>query len=130
MKSGVIISNSKEDYYLKRFVRAGRVLGVDSFPQLAFDNTKVSLHEPEQKIEYKKVTKVVPAKYHYVKSGENLSVIADRYGVSVTKLKKKNHLKSEQLQVKQRLKIEMKKKFRWWKKCLLKTQKNIAKILQ
>lgn len=106
VKSGVIISNSKEDYYLKRFVRAGRVLGVDSFPQLAFDNTKVSLHEPEQKIEYKKVTKVVPAKYHYVKSGENLSVIADRYGISVAKLKKKNHLKSEQLQVKQRLKIE------------------------
>lgn len=106
VKSGVIISNSKEDYYLKRFVRAGRVLGVDSFPQLAFNNSRVSLYEPEQKTEYKKVTKVVPAKYHYVKSGENLSVIADRYGVSVAKLKKRNHLKSEQLQVKQRLKIE------------------------
>jgi len=127
VKSGVIISNSKEDYYLKRFVRAGRVLGVDSFPQLAFDNTKVSLHEPEQKIEYKKVTKVVPAKYHYVKSGENLSVIADRYGVSVTKLKKKNHLKSEQLQVKQRLKIEDEKEISVVEKVLVENTKKHSK---
>jgi len=127
VKSGVIISNSKEDYYLKRFVRAGRVLGVDSFPQLAFDNTKLSLHEPEQKIEYKKVTKVVPAKYHYVKSGENLSVIADRYGVSVTKLKKKNHLKSEQLQVKQRLKIEDEKEISVVEKVLVENTKKHSK---
>jgi len=127
VKSGVIISNSKENYYLKRFVRAGRVLGVDSFPQLAFDNTKVSLHEPEQKIEYKKVTKVVPAKYHYVKSGENLSVIADRYGVSVAKLKKKNHLKSEQLQVKQRLKIEDEKEISVVEKVLVENTKKHSK---
>lgn len=123
VKSGVIISNSKEDYYLKRFVRAGRVLGVDSFPQLAFDNTKVSLHEPEQKIEYKKVTKVISAQYHYVRSGENLSVIADRYGISVAKLKKKNHLKSEQLQVKQRLKIEDEKEISVVEKVLVESVK-------
>lgn len=123
VKSGVIISNSKEDYYLKRFVRAGRVLGVDSFPQLAFDNTKVSLREPEQKIEYKKVTKQIPAQYHYVKSGENLSVIADRYGISVTKLKKINNLKSEHLQVKQRLKIEDEKEISVVEKVLVESVK-------
>ena len=127
VKSGVIISNSKENYYLKRFVRAGRVLGVDSFPQLAFDNTKVSFHEPEQKTEYKKVTKAVPAKYHYVKSGENLSVIADRYGVSVAKLKKRNHLKSEQLQVKQRLKIEDEKEISVVEKVLVENTKKHSK---
>lgn len=123
VKNGVIISNSKEDYYLKRFVRAGRVLGVDSFPQLAFDNTKLSLREPEQKIEYKKVTKVIPAQYHYVRSGENLSVIADRYGISMAKLKKKNHLKSEQLQVKQRLKIEDEKEISVVEKVLVESVK-------
>jgi LysM repeat protein len=123
VKSGVIISNSKEDYYLKRFVRAGRVLGVDSFPQLAFDNTKLSLREPEQKIEYKKVTKVISAQYHYVRSGENLSVIADRYGISVAKLKKKNHLKSEQLKVKQRLKIEDEKEISVVEKVLVESVK-------
>jgi len=127
VKSGVIISNSKENYYLKRFVRAGRVLGVDSFPQLAFDNNRVSLYEPEQKTEYKKVTKVVPAKYHYVKSGENLSVIADRYGISVAKLKKKNHLKSEQLQVKQRLKIEDEKEISVVEKVLVENTKKHSK---
>lgn len=127
VKSGVIISNSKENYYLKRFVRAGRVLGADSFPQLAFDNNRVSLYEPEQKTEYKKVTKVVPAKYHYVKSGENLSVIADRYGVSVAKLKKRNHLKSEQLQVKQRLKIEDEKEISVVEKVLVENTKKHSK---
>lgn len=127
VKSGVIISNSKENYYLKRFVRAGRVLGVDSFPQLAFNNSRVSLYEPEQKTEYKKVTKAVPAKYHYVKSGENLSVIADRYGVSVAKLKKRNHLKSEQLQVKQRLKIEDEKEISVVEKVLVENTKKHSK---
>ncbi len=127
VKNGVIISNSKEDYYLKRFVRAGRVLGADSFPQLAFDNSRVSLYEPEQKTEYKKVTKAVPAKYHYVKSGENLSVIADRYGISVAKLKKKNHLKSEQLQVKQRLKIEDEKEISVVEKVIVENTKKHSK---
>ena len=127
VKSGVIISNSKENYYLKRFVRAGRVLGVDSFPQLAFNNSRVSLYEPEQKTEYKKVTKAVPAKYHYVRSGENLSVIADRYGVSVAKLKKRNHLKSEQLQVKQRLKIEDEKEISVVEKVLVENTKKHSK---
>ena len=123
VKKGVIISNSKEDYYLKRFVRAGRVLGVDSFPRLAFDNTRVSLHEPEQKIEYKKIVKVVPAKYHYVKSGENLSVIADRYGISVTKLKKQNKLKFKNLQINQRLKIEDEKEISVVEKVLVENTK-------
>lgn len=43
--------------------------------------------------------------YHTVRSGQNLSVIASRYGVSVTKLKSWNHLKSSKIKVGQRLKI-------------------------
>ena len=41
--------------------------------------------------------------YHYVKSGESLSVIAKKYGLSVTELKKMNNLRSNYLKVKQRL---------------------------
>lgn len=41
--------------------------------------------------------------YHYVKSGESLSVIAKKYGLSVDELKKMNKLRSNFLKVKQRL---------------------------
>ena len=44
-------------------------------------------------------------KYHKVRRGENLGNIARRYGVSVNKLKKMNHLKSSRIRVGQRLKI-------------------------
>lgn len=41
--------------------------------------------------------------YHTVKQGENLSVIANKYGLSVVELKKMNNLNSNSLKVKQRL---------------------------
>ncbi len=43
--------------------------------------------------------------YHTVKRGQNLGLIASRYGVSVTKLKKWNHLSSSKIKIGQRLKI-------------------------
>lgn len=43
--------------------------------------------------------------YHKVKSGQTLSGIAARYGVSLTKLKKWNHIRNSRIQVGQRLKI-------------------------
>lgn len=42
-------------------------------------------------------------KYHTVRSGESLSRIASKYGLSVYELKKMNNLKSNTLRVKQRL---------------------------
>ncbi|KAA3602176.1 MAG: LysM peptidoglycan-binding domain-containing protein [Calditrichaeota bacterium] len=47
---------------------------------------------------------------HKVKSGENLSVIAQKYGVSVAELKSWNALQSNNLKVGQKLKIETSKK--------------------
>lgn len=44
-------------------------------------------------------------KYHKVRRGENLGIIARRYGVSVSGLKKMNHLKSSRIRVGQQLKI-------------------------
>lgn len=47
-------------------------------------------------------------KSHTVKSGESLSVIGRRYGVTVTQIKKANGLKSNMIRPKQRLKIPVK----------------------
>lgn len=43
--------------------------------------------------------------YHKVTRGQNLGSIAQRYGVSVTQLKKWNNLRSSKIQINQRLKI-------------------------
>lgn len=43
--------------------------------------------------------------YHKVKRGQTLSDVAAKYGISVTKLKKWNHLRRSTIQVGQRLKI-------------------------
>lgn len=43
--------------------------------------------------------------YHKVKKGQTLSDIAEKYGTSVVKLKKWNHLKSSRIQVGERIKI-------------------------
>ena len=43
--------------------------------------------------------------YHKVKKGQNLGYIAAKYGVSVSKLKKMNHLRSSTIKAGQRLKI-------------------------
>ncbi len=47
-------------------------------------------------------------KYHKVKSGESLSVIGRKYGVTVAQLKKANGLKSNMIRPAQRLKIPVK----------------------
>ncbi len=106
VRSGVTISNSKEAYYVKRFVKAGRIIGSDTtarikgvIPKMRRDEY-VSL-EPANSV---KVT--IPAKYHKVKKGENLSTIAEKYGLTVTALKRKNHLKKNSISINQRLKIK------------------------
>lgn len=103
---GVTISNSKSDYYLKRFVKAGRVINNDSLLKMAAVNTAVKRQEYVSAIPSKPIKKIIPAKYHYVKSGETLSQIAERYGMTVAQLKRKNNLKKDMLQLKQRLKIK------------------------
>lgn len=103
---GVTISNSKSDYYLKRFVKAGRVINNDSLLKMAAVNTVVKRQEYVSAVPSKPIKKIIPAKYHYVKSGETLSHVAEKYGMTVAQLKRKNNLKKDMLQLKQRLKIK------------------------
>jgi LysM repeat protein len=106
VKEGVTISNSKEDYYLRRFVKAGRVINSDSFftqrPSSTFVNrTEYISTQPSQTVQ-----KLIPAEYHYVKSGETLSEIAGKYGLTIAQLKRKNGLKKNAIHPRQRLKVK------------------------
>ena len=56
----------------------------------------------ETKTIMKEVSKTT---FHKVKSGDNLSDIADKYNVAMSELKKWNHLKSNQVQIGKSLKI-------------------------
>ncbi len=49
------------------------------------------------------IVQTTPNKYHTVRKGETLSKIASKYGITVSKLKSLNHLRSSSLRVGQRL---------------------------
>ncbi|MBN2767460.1 MAG: LysM peptidoglycan-binding domain-containing protein [Paludibacteraceae bacterium] len=100
---GVIVTNSAEDYYTKRFVRASRVFENDSMLQIIPSD---KINNGEYGSNSKTVKKVLPAKYHYVKKGETLSSIASKNGLTVAQLKRKNGLKKDILQIRQRLLIK------------------------
>lgn len=111
--SGVTISNSEEPYYTRRFIKANRVISSD--PLLAVLPSSFSTIQPST-IELNPSTpfpnavthtrKFIPAEYHRVKSGETLSSIAHKYGISITDLKRKNHLKGSTIQPRQHLKVK------------------------
>lgn len=52
------------------------------------------------------VVQTTPNKYHTVRKGETLGRIASKYGLSVSKLKSMNHLRSNYLRVGQRLLVK------------------------
>jgi len=109
--SGVTISNSTEEYYTKRFVKASRVIGADQMLAIskfvsnngnaAGMSTPIPLAVPA-----KSNRKVIPAEYHRVKSGETLSDISEKYGVTVAELRLKNDIKGDKLKRRQKLKIK------------------------
>ncbi len=117
VQKGVTISNSEEDYYKKRFIKANRVIfdnkmlavvpndAIKENPANADELPIMALAQPVQTVK-KETKKVIPAEYHKVKRGENLSVIAEKYGISVAELKKKNKLKNSGIQISQRLKVK------------------------
>lgn len=117
---GVTISNSSEEYYTKRFLKASRVIAANPILKvvhklMSFRNSR---EEPEVRkqaqapvqqasaVPARQVKKVVPAEYHHVKSGETLSSIAQKYGMTVEELKRKNKIKGNKLSLKQRLKVK------------------------
>jgi Cell wall-associated hydrolases (invasion-associated proteins) len=122
---GVTISSSTEAYYTKRFLKASRVIGASPIltvfhkimtkgfksepeaPKQAQVQAKTSLPAlSAQQSVVKQTKRVVPAEYHKVKSGETLSSIAQKYGLTVAELKKKNNIKGNKLSLKQRIKVK------------------------
>lgn len=105
VKQGVTISHSSEPYYSRRYMSAGRILSpeltlarVNLFP----DNAEKGA-DTDELPQARTIQKTIPAKVHYVKPGETLSHISYKYGVSVAKLKKQNKLRSDVLQIKQKI---------------------------
>lgn len=112
---GVIISNSDEPYYLKRFIKAGRVIASNQLLAVTpcFPIPETNVLEPIlaniQESVASPVTqtkKVIPAEYHHVKKGETLSTIARKFGMTIAQLKRKNNLHGNKINPKQRLKVK------------------------
>jgi LysM repeat protein len=110
--SGVTISNSTEAYYTRRFIKASRVIGTNQMLAISkfisksekpADDTVISAVVT---IQTKKTKKIIPAEYHRVKSGETLSSIAHKFGLSITELRHFNKIKGSKLTIKQNLKVK------------------------
>ena len=121
--TGVTISNSSEEYYTKRFLKASRVIAANPILKvvhklMSFRNSRSEPEvrkQPQPTVQrasvvptnvVKQARRVVPAEYHHVKSGETLSSIAQKYGMTVEELKRKNKIKGNKLSLKQRLKVK------------------------
>ncbi len=107
---GVIIDNTKSDYYARRFLKVSRVVppyrrspGEMLFVEGLGDSSLSG--NDSIIIVYEKQTITEPAKYHVVKAGETLSSISRKYGTTVAALQKMNKLSGDFLAEKQRLKV-------------------------
>ena len=112
VQRGVTISSSTEPYYSRRYIKANRVIAGN--PLLAVvpglvpnqnTNTKIDNTFPVT-AQVKQSIKVIPAEYHRVKKGETLSSIAEKFGLSVAELKRKNGIRGNKINLKQNLKIK------------------------
>jgi LysM repeat protein len=112
VQRGVIISNSEEDYYRRRFIKANRVICDNKMLSVApcdaiqeIDFAKKISSKPVT-VAVRETKKIIPAEYHRVKSGETLSSISNKYGISIAELKLKNNLKRSKIKPNQNLKIK------------------------
>ena len=113
---GVIISKSDEPYYMRRFIKAGRVVFNDQMMAVApgassVNDKKLSTAEKGNSSSpvvgtTSQIEKIIPAQYHKVKKGETLTEIAENYRLSITELKQKNKIKGNKITPGQRLKIK------------------------
>lgn len=102
-KYGVSVKSLSKWNHLKmnRVVKGQRLKIYIHKPDSATSTTEISVTEKESTPK-----KESPKKIHKVKKGETLSSIAEKNGVTVTELKKWNHLKSNKIQAGQQLKIQ------------------------
>lgn len=92
---GVIISESTEAYYKRRYKQVNRVIGQAKVANKV-PKAIASTPEPDD----------CEIRYHKVKRGDTLYSLAKQYGTTVDKLKKANKLKSGQINIGQRIVIE------------------------
>jgi LysM repeat protein len=114
VRNGVMISDSDEPYYTKHFIKAGRIVFNNqmlvvapntSEPKTVNGNFAHNFSNPVSGPETL-TKKIIPAKYHYVKKGETLSSIAMKYGISIAELKRKNNIKGNRINPRQRIKVQ------------------------
>ncbi len=112
IRGGVIISNSKEQYYTNRFVKANRVISFIT-KMTAYANGAITQEKSSEKDfptplsnSMTQTQKTIQTEYHSVKSGETLISIALIYGISVAELKKTNNLKNNKIICNQKLKLK------------------------
>jgi len=112
---GVIISSSDEPYYLRRYIKAGRVVFNNQHIAIAptvshvkkiFSQTLTGNSVSPIVGSTVQTEKIIPAQYHRVKKGENLADIAIEYGLTLFELKQKNKIKGNKITPNQRLKVK------------------------
>lgn len=116
VQSGIVISGSDENYYSSRFIKAGRVITMDTLLTVNYSPTTTT-HQPatiDLTIENTtnstssdpEVKDINTAVYYMVKTGDTLYSISRKYRISVSLLKKNNQLKSDKIMPKQQLIIK------------------------
>lgn len=107
-KYGVSVKNLSKWNHLKknRVVKGQRLKIYTHKPASTTSTTETTVTEKEPTPKKESSKKESPKKTHKVKKGETLSSIAEKNGVTVTELKKWNHLKNNKIQAGQQLKIQ------------------------
>lgn len=107
--SGIALYTSSEDFMLQLYTREGyefnsiKIIYPDEQPHYKMSTTAETLEVSGGSISG--ISSGTKARYHTVRSGESLSVIGRKYGVTVTQIKNANGLKSNMIRPKQRLRI-------------------------
>lgn len=107
---GILISRSHEDYYVKRYIKAGRVIDTELSDTAQNIATNVTLVEPDntsniKTLQSEEKKEIRSNDYHIVQKGDTLYSISRRYGIKLNELKKINNIVGDKIMPKQKLKI-------------------------
>ncbi|WP_339833850.1 transglycosylase SLT domain-containing protein [uncultured Flavobacterium sp.] len=97
-KIGLFVSNEEAVYAYIDYVKNGGEKAQDAI-------VEISTPEETNVVEYKETKTKSKLAYHSVRRGESLGLIAQKYDVSVTELKKWNNLRSSTIKAGNKLKI-------------------------
>lgn len=98
-KIGVFVSNEEAIYAYIDYEKSG---GEKTEDALAVTETEIV---PDKELVYEETKVKSKVAYHTVRKGESLGLISEKYGVSITDIKKWNNLSSSRIDYGDRLKI-------------------------